>query len=396
MTKSSYAQSIPGTGTSAGICGNCNPVGWQDADPILDGTPDISDRNQAGGNGFYGANATWFAAPLPLPPSGDVRWITLRDVGSSGSVEENVTTTMTGLTVGRTYKLIINSMTSTTNLDGGTGNNEPYAGVFIEDFDIQVGNNPRRTIVMPAAGQNAWVENTIIFVASSTSETFSIFPGADSNAGNVINDVEMVHISVDGVSALERLDTDGDGIFDDEDIDDDNDGILDVTESGGNDPNGDEDGDGIPNFQDVNDDGTGDGSTTDYTDANSDGFPDAYDFDGDGIPNHLDLDSDNDGIPDNVEAQSTGGYLPPLNADLNANGLDDAYENGGSVGVIPQDTDGDGLPDYVDTDSDDDGVVDAIEGHDWDRDGFPDVSPISTDQDNDGLDDGYEGSEVID
>ena len=46
-----YAQSIPGTGTSAGICGNCNPTGWSDADPNLDGTPDISNRTQAGGTG---------------------------------------------------------------------------------------------------------------------------------------------------------------------------------------------------------------------------------------------------------------------------------------------------------------------------------------------------------
>ncbi len=156
----------------------------------------------------------------------------------------------------------------------------------------------------------------------------------------------------------------------------------------------------VINMVDVDIDSDDDGIVDSFEDLDLDGDNDPstnpVDTDSDGIPDYLDIDSDNDGIPDNVEAQSTGGYLPPLNADLNANGLDDAYENGGSVGVIPQDTDGDGLPDYVDTDSDDDGVVDAIEGHDWDRDGFPDVSPIGTDQDNDGLDDGYEGSEVID
>jgi hypothetical protein len=146
-----WAQSIPGTGTSASICGNCNPTGWQDADPLLDGTPDISNRTQAGGNGTAGANATWAASPLPLPPTGDVRWITLRDVGSSTSIEENVTTTMTGLIVGRTYKLVINTMTSTTNADGGTGGTETYAGTFIEDIDVQVGSNPRRTLTIPAS-----------------------------------------------------------------------------------------------------------------------------------------------------------------------------------------------------------------------------------------------------
>ena len=371
--ENSYAQSIPGTGTSAGICGNCNPTGWADADPLLDGTPDISNRNIAGGGTFYGAGASWTAAPLPLPPSGDVRWITLRDVGTSGSVEENVTTTMTGLIVGRTYKLVISSMTSTTNLDGGTGGNEPYAGVFIEDFDYQIGSNPRRTIT--TVTQNVWGNNTIIFVAEATSETFTVFPGADSNAGNVINDVEMVHISVDGLTALELLDTDGDGADDTNDIDDDNDGILDTVESGGNDPNGDEDGDGIANYQDVSDDGTGDGSTTDYTDANSDGLPDAYDFDGDGVPNHLDLDSDNDGILDNVEAQiHGGGFITFISTDTDLDGLVDVYDttpNGtaageGSVGITPLVTDpgitnDDTTPDYLDIDSDDDGIPDNVE-----------------------------------
>ncbi len=35
------------------------------------------------------------------------------------------------------------------------------------------------------------------------------------------------------------------------------------------------------------------------------------DTDGDGLLNQMDLDSDNDGIPDNVEAQTTTGYIAP-------------------------------------------------------------------------------------
>ena len=148
------------------------------------------------------------------------------------------------------------------------------------------------------------------------------------------------------------------------DIDQDNDGIVDA-------------------FEDLNPDGDND-PTTNPTDTDGDGFPD-----------YLDIDSDNDGIPDNVEAQTTAGYIPPSGLDTNNNGLDDAYENGG-VGLIPEDTDGDGLPDYVDTDSDNDGVPDAIEAHDWNQDGIADVVFIGSDKDNDGLDDGYEGGSTID
>lgn len=143
-----------------------------------------------------------------------------------------------------------------------------------------------------------------------------------------------------------------------------------------------------------------DGIVDSFEDLNADGDNDPAtnptDTDGDGIPDYLDIDSDDDGIPDNIEAQTTAGYIPPSGNDANGNGLDDAYENNGNLGLIPIDTDGDGIPDYVDEDSDDDGVPDSTEGHDFDQDGFPDVTFIGSDKDNDGLDDGYEGEIQID
>ncbi|MBD0779040.1 gliding motility-associated C-terminal domain-containing protein [Maribacter sp. ANRC-HE7] len=148
------------------------------------------------------------------------------------------------------------------------------------------------------------------------------------------------------------------------DLDSDNDGIVD-------------------SFEDLDLDGDGDPSTN------------PTDSDGDGFPDYLDIDSDNDGIPDNVEAQTTEGYIPPSLIDANANGLDDAYEVGG-LGLFPVDTDGDSLPDYLDDDSDNDNIPDAIEGHDYDHDGIADVVLIGSDKDNDGLDDNYEGDAAID
>jgi hypothetical protein len=149
------------------------------------------------------------------------------------------------------------------------------------------------------------------------------------------------------------------------DIDNDDDGILD-------------------SFEDLNLDGDNDPST------------DPTDSDGDGIADYLDIDSDNDGIPDNVEAQTTQAYILPSGVDANNNGLDDAYENNGNLGLFPIDTDGDSLPDYLDEDSDNDNVPDNIEGHDHDHNGIPDVVYIGSDKDNDGLDDGYEGNTAID
>ena len=172
------------------------------------------------------------------------------------------------------------------------------------------------------------------------------------------------------------LDTDKDGIPNNLDIDADNDGILNTAEAGGNLPNGDEDGDGIPNYKDNSDDGNlGDSSTTNYTDSNADGIPDVFDTDNDGIANHLDLDADNDGIPDNIEAQSTIDYIQPSGNDTDKDGLDDAYDmtstgllNGiGSVGLIAVNTDvsasvgSDFIPDFLDLDSDGDGLFDVDE-----------------------------------
>ncbi|MEM9051146.1 MAG: PA14 domain-containing protein [Bacteroidota bacterium] len=114
------------------------------------------------------------------------------------------------------------------------------------------------------------------------------------------------------------------------------------------------------------------------------------DFDGDGFINSLDLDSDNDGIPDNVEAQTTAGYNAP-NADIvptyiSNNGVNSAYTGG----LTPVNTDGADEEDYLDSDSENDGVGDIQEN------GDPDITASGVDSDGDGLDDNFEGGDVND
>lgn len=98
------------------------------------------------------------------------------------------------------------------------------------------------------------------------------------------------------------------------------------------------------------------------------------DDDNDGVENKFDIDSDNDGIPDNVEAQSTSGYIAP-NGGVNANGVLLVY----GTGIAPQDTDGDGAFDYIDYDSDNDGILDLLEN------GSLSDTFNTSDQDGDGL-----------
>ncbi|WP_297706518.1 DNRLRE domain-containing protein [uncultured Eudoraea sp.] len=91
------------------------------------------------------------------------------------------------------------------------------------------------------------------------------------------------------------------------------------------------------------------------------------DKDSDGIANHLDLDADNDGIYDVVEA---GHNQPHVNgvvvSAFGANGLADIVETAAESGTLNYaitDTDGTPPPNYLDTDSDDDGCSDANEAY---------------------------------
>ena len=74
--------------------------------------------------------------------------------------------------------------------------------------------------------------------------------------------------------------------------------------------------------------------------------------------NFLDLDSDNDGIPDEIEAQTTAAYYARkgqanFNADANKNGIRDAYEGAGAITTLAN-MDGDTQVDMFDLDSDND------------------------------------------
>jgi len=186
------------------------------------------------------------------------------------------------------------------------------------------------------------------------------------------NDTTEAQLSLSGTVGVNGLDNNIDGIDDysdpngnintpatlpDVDFDVNTGGDVDYRDDLYN-PN-DNDGDGIPDFTDIDDDNDGILDTIENA---------AADGDTDNIKNSFDLDSDNDGIPDNIEAQPTIGYIAPSGTDSDGNGLDDAYESvpGAGTGITPQNTDAlftisDTIPDYLDTDSDNEGGTDDVE-----------------------------------
>ncbi len=170
------------------------------------------------------------------------------------------------------------------------------------------------------------------------------FVGADSFEYEVQNAAGAATATVS--VTVTGSDFDNDGIADSNDIDDDNDGILDTEE-------GDED------------------------------------FDKDGIINRLDLDADGDGINDLEESGLRESQQKILDADsdgqidanqaFGSNGLADALESvadypdysGKGHAETPMDTDSDSHPDFLDLDSDNDGLPDLIEA------GFADHASIN-------------------
>lgn len=247
------------------------------------------------------------------------------------------------------------------------------------------------------------------------------------------NDNDGIPDSVEGT----EVDSDGDGINDYLDTDSDNDTVPDFIEAGTNplapvDSDGDElpdyldtdsDNDGTPDSAPLPDDSDQDGITddlegTDDEDTDSDGvanradldsdndtIPDAIergenadspvDTDGDGIADFLDLDSDNDGITDIREANTGELDVNLIDTDndgrvdsdqiFGTNGLVDAAETKPDSGILifaVGDSDGDGVRDFRDLDSDNDSVFDVLEttGTDADSNGLVD-STIDNNQD---------------
>ena len=196
--------------------------------------------------------------------------------------------------------------------------------------------------------------------------TFQAGPTASGSAsvGNFIDDIQII---ID----QNCIDSDGDTVADIRDVDDDNDGIPSIEEVG------------LKAYS--NGKATMDRtSPTTWADANANGINDYVDAmvtagtyavpdtDGDGVKNHLDLDSDNDSLFDVDEANTLNGD-GDINddgkgdgADSEGDGLLDLFDNSALFGTTTrayaQDSDSNGIPDFLQLDANDDGTNDIQTG----------------------------------
>ncbi len=252
----------------------------------------------------------------------------------------------------------------------------------IPDFrDLDSNNDGTRDIVV--AGRTAFDANNdgrvdagldsdldgIRDVVDAAPFVFGTFVDRD---GDDVADTLDLDLDNDGIpnNADGSDDTDGDGMPNLIDLDSDGDGVPDIVEAGGTDANG-------------------NGLVDGFVDTNHNGLSDQFepglggralplpDTDGDGIDNHRDLDSDGDGASDVVESGGTDANNDGRQdgSDADHDGLVDTVDGTAAGGhpLARPDTDGDGAPDALDLDSDNDGVTDAREGRgDSDQDGIPD------------------------
>ena len=274
--------------------------------------------------------------------------------------------------------------------------------------------NPNSTWALTIPATNALTEGnypvtvTITDTASNSSGAVSptelIIQPADDFDNDGIFDVVDLDDDNDGIpDTIEGTrDTDGDGHPDSRDLDSDNDGVYDIIEAGGDDT----DNDGkVDNFRESDANGLSD-------DLQIAPF-DLVDTDRDRIPDSRDLDSDNDGIPDVIESggvdDNNNGRVDNF-TDANGDGADDVSQ---MRSTAERDSDGDGVPNRLDLDSNNDGLSDSFEAGsadsrgdgiidtmlDSDSDGIPDSVDVSQtageDTDNDGIDDRFDASFLL-
>ena len=228
-----------------------------------------------------------------------------------------------------------------------------------------------------------WDRAEIVFsdIDDPNSDPESGFDTDDYEDG-VLDDDE---IEMNDISPVPS-DFDKDNIYDINDLDDDNDGIPDTYESNNINPDDDFDNDGTPVYLDDNDNNFDIGDNNELAEV-------FFDYDNDSIPNHLDYDSDGDGIFDIFESGhklidgNTKGKIFSAFVNFGVNGMFNHYETSEDSGILISpllNTDNDDDFNFLDRDDDNDGILTINENADPNGDGSPEDA---LDSDGDGIPD---------
>jgi hypothetical protein len=243
------------------------------------------------------------------------------------------------------------------------------SGIDVAVFQIGSNLGSISTVATMSDGNNDWgsYAGTYTIPNGQTSLVIAFSPISSTGGIDFGNFIDDIQITIN----QSCKDSDGDGVTDNLDLDSDNDGISDIEEAG---------------FKQY----SSNTSTMDltsvatWTDSNTNGINDAidsmisasaynlFDTDGDGIPNYLDLDSDNDSFFDVDEAGLLNGD-GDINGDGKGDGLDvdadgllDFFDNstvfGTTFRAYAQDTDANSIADYMQLDSNSDGINDIQTG----------------------------------
>ncbi|MEO1010551.1 MAG: T9SS type B sorting domain-containing protein [Bacteroidota bacterium] len=343
---------------------------------------DAFNSNVTGGGWVNGVGSadTWVS---PMPTTGTGVWGGLADgtppspdggvFATARAAPESFYTDVDNLVVGATYELFFYH--ANTGIEGST--------ILGSDarWKIDFGAEVQYSTPLPYLGEGnqIWYAQTLIFTATATTQRLEFTGDIALDGGDGLTDnpgIDGIQLTFTGT--LNCLDTDEDGVPDSRDLDSDNDGISDLLESGSDRALLDPDGNGVIDglqFVDLDGDGLADALEALYGEDLGKTPRDSFTS---GTPDYLNLDTDGDGIPDTVEARPTAGYLPNdgdvRDNDLDGDGILDIFDfNDLTIGTFggnfsdPQDTDdafpnADGVPDYLDTDSDGDGTDDRTEG----------------------------------
>ncbi len=325
----------------------------------------------------------FFLTGTTTPAMGDFS-AEIGDLDRTTSFTERIIPTLGGLTA---YEL---SRTPPTTVQAGARATEI---VFSGTADNGVGSGAfDNAVVLTFRNRSSF---DIAYEVEHDGTTFNRFFALDASLPNFIT-------AATTTVCVPVTDTDSDTVPNLIDVDDDGDGLDDATEG-----SGDVDNDGIPNALDLDSDGDGISDTLEAggADANvngrldgcppvqangrcqSGGIATPRSTDTDGRPDYLDADSDDDGLPDAREygyADANGDGRVDNALDANNDGFLDAPR------TMAVNTDGDLFADHLDPDSDADGISDFIEAFDTNNDGAADRMKANADSDGDGIDNAFD------